>query len=47
MMKWTRPDILNVVRDLSRFMTGASQAHMKEMYRAMKYCVGNLNVAYC
>ena len=40
MMKWMRPDILNAVQDLSRFMMGASQAHMKEMYHAMKYCVG-------
>jgi hypothetical protein len=43
MMKWTRPDILNAVRELSRFMTGATIAHMKEMYREMKYCVGTPN----
>jgi Reverse transcriptase (RNA-dependent DNA polymerase) len=40
MMKWTQPEILNAVRELSRFMTGTAMAHLKEMYRAMKYCVG-------
>jgi len=43
MMKWTRPEILNAIRELSRFMTGASKAHLKEMFRAMKYCVGTPN----
>jgi hypothetical protein len=43
MMKWTRPEILNAVRELSRFMAHASLAHLKEMYRAMKYCVGTPN----
>jgi hypothetical protein len=35
MMKWTRPEILNAVRELSRFMAGATRAHMKAMYRVM------------
>jgi hypothetical protein len=39
MMKWTRPEILNAVRELSRFMSGAAAAHMKAMYRVMNYCV--------
>ena len=43
MMKWTRPEILNAVRELSRFMTGATLADMKEMYRTMKYCAGTPN----
>ena len=43
MMKWSRPDILNPVRDLSRFMKEASGAHMAAMYRVMKYCVGTPN----
>jgi hypothetical protein len=43
MMKWTRPEILNAVRELSRFMAHASLAHLKEMHRTMKYCVGTLN----
>jgi hypothetical protein len=40
LMKWSRPEILNAVRELSRFMTGASLAHLKAMHRVMKYCVG-------
>jgi hypothetical protein len=39
MMKWTRPEIQNAVRELSRYMAGATRAHMNEMYRAMRYCV--------
>jgi hypothetical protein len=40
MMRWSRPEILNSVRELSRYMSGASKAHVKAMYRAMKYCIG-------
>ena len=43
MMRWTRPEILNAVRELSRFMGGASWAHMKAMYRTMNYCVSTPN----
>ena len=43
MMKWTRPEILNAVRELSRFMTGATRAHMVALYCVMKYCVGTPN----
>jgi hypothetical protein len=35
--------MLNAVRELSRFMSGASGAHLKAMYRAMKYCVKTPN----
>jgi hypothetical protein len=37
--RWTRPDIMNSVRELSRFAGGALMAHMKAMYRCMAYCV--------
>jgi hypothetical protein len=41
LMKWSRPDdVLNSVRELSRFMTGATTSHLKAMYRVMTYCVG-------
>jgi hypothetical protein len=30
--QWTRPDIMNSVRELSRFVGGALMAHMKAMY---------------
>ena len=39
MMRWSRPDILNPTQELSRFMSRATYAHMKAMYRVMKYCV--------
>jgi len=39
LMKWTRPDILNAVRELSRFMSGATLAHLNAMYRVMRYCI--------
>ena len=39
LMKWSRPDILNSVRDLSRFLSGARPAHLKAMYRVMEYCL--------
>jgi hypothetical protein len=37
--RWTRPDIMNSVRELSKFAGGALMAHMKAMYRCMAYCV--------
>jgi hypothetical protein len=43
MMKWTRPEILNAVRELSRFMSGATQEHMKAMHRTLNCCVGTPN----
>jgi hypothetical protein len=39
MMRWSRPDTLNTVRELSRNMTHATTTHMKALYRVMKYCV--------
>jgi hypothetical protein len=37
--RWTRPEIMNAVRELSRYMTGAHMAHWRAMYRVMAYCV--------
>ena len=39
LMKWTRPDIQNAVRELSRFMMRAVEAHDKAMRRVMRYCL--------
>jgi hypothetical protein len=39
MMRWSRPDTLNAVRELSRNMMYATATHMKALYRVMKYCV--------
>jgi hypothetical protein len=38
MMRWSRPEILNAVRDLSKYMSGATLAHMKALIRVMHYC---------
>jgi hypothetical protein len=37
MMKWSRHDILNRVRELSRFMSSPSDVHLNRMYKAMNY----------
>ena len=39
MMRWTRPEIQNSVRELSKYMSGATLAHVKAMHRVMDYCV--------
>ena len=39
MMKWSRPEISNAVRELSRFMKTATLAHMKAMKNVMNYTV--------
>mmetsp|Transcript_19788 Transcript_19788/g.30384 ORF Transcript_19788/g.30384 Transcript_19788/m.30384 type:complete len:328 (+) Transcript_19788:378-1361(+) len=38
-MKKLCPEILNAVRNLSRFLGRASEAHMRAMYRVMRYCI--------
>jgi len=43
MMWWTRPEILNAVRETSRYMSGAVNTHMKAMKCIMKYCVATAN----
>ena len=39
MMKWSRPEIYNSVRDLSRNMNGVTKYHIKVMQFVMKYLV--------
>ena len=39
LMRWSRPDIYNAVRDLSRHGGKCTKAHIKAMKRCMKYCV--------
>jgi hypothetical protein len=40
MMRWSRPEIYNALRELLIFMTvGASYVYMKAMKRVMEYCV--------
>jgi hypothetical protein len=38
MMRWTRPEIMNLVRELSRFAGRALLSHVMAMYQVMKYC---------
>ena len=38
-MRWSRPDICNAVRDLSRHGQKSNKAHLKAMKRCMKYCI--------
>jgi Reverse transcriptase (RNA-dependent DNA polymerase) len=39
LMKWSRPEIMNAVQDLTRFATKVGEPHIKAMHRVMKYCV--------
>ena len=39
LMKWSRPDVLNSVRDLSRFMSCAQPSHLMAMEHVMQYCL--------
>jgi hypothetical protein len=43
MMRWSRPDILNAVRETSSFMGEANPAHEKAMQRILKYCTDTPN----
>ena len=36
--KWSRPDIQNITRELSRFFMKTTPAHEKVMFRVMNYC---------
>jgi hypothetical protein len=37
--RWSRPDILNITRELSRHFMKANQAHLKVMKKVMTFCV--------
>jgi hypothetical protein len=37
--RWSRPDINNIVRELTRFTTRPQIAHMESMIKVMHYCV--------
>ena len=39
MMRWSRPEVLNSVRELSRHLKDGTKKHYKAMIRIMKYCV--------
>ena len=39
LMRWSRPEIYNAVRETARRMSEPNDAHFKAMLRIMKYCV--------
>mmetsp|Transcript_20158 Transcript_20158/g.42535 ORF Transcript_20158/g.42535 Transcript_20158/m.42535 type:complete len:178 (+) Transcript_20158:1903-2436(+) len=39
MMRWTRPDIYNAVRDCARHMQGTTEDHYQAMLRVMDYVI--------
>jgi hypothetical protein len=44
LMKWSRPDILNSMRELLRFTIGATVVHMGTMFtRVMKFCLAMIH----
>ena len=43
MMRWSRPEVQNAVRELTRQGSAPTKAHIKAMHRAMEYCVGTPN----
>jgi hypothetical protein len=43
MARWSRPEIQNAVRELSRSMKGAARPHIDAMHRTMEYCVSTQN----
>ena len=45
MMRWSRPEISNAVRELSRFFSRAAPTHIKAMYRVMGYVVSTASKA--
>jgi len=39
-MLWSRPEIYNAIRDLSRYMTSSTtHDHVKAMERVVNYCL--------
>jgi hypothetical protein len=40
---WSRPDILNAVREISRHTKAPTKAHYQAMIQVMEYCVTTSN----
>ena len=45
LIKHSRPDLSNAVRELTKVLDGATQAHMKAMYRVIKFVFDTKNYA--
>ena len=39
LMRWSRPEVINPVRELTRQMSNPVEDHIKAMHRVMKYCL--------
>jgi hypothetical protein len=39
MRRWSRPDLANALRDLSRYNTNTTSAHIDAIHRAMRYAI--------
>ena len=37
--RWSRPDILNAVRELARYVSAPTKTYYKAMERCMEYCL--------
>lgn len=46
MMRWSRPEIYNSVRDLSRHAQKCGVAHIKALYRVMRYRVDTKDIGW-
>ena len=44
LIKYSRPDITNAVRDLSKSMDGASKLHLRELRRVAKFVLDTKNL---
>jgi len=42
LQRWSRPEIANAVRDMTKFAGKAAMTHVKAMLRCMKYLVGTM-----
>ena len=44
--KYSKPEILNAIRELSRFGSNPNEAHYKAMLRCLRYCVSTKNQGF-
>ena len=46
LVKHTRPDLCNAIRELSKVMDGATENHLKDLYRVIKYTLQTRKLGY-
>jgi hypothetical protein len=47
LIKHSCPEISNAVRKLAKVMDGATEAHMRSLFRTIKYVIDTRNVVLC